>query len=165
MSRNFGPGGSGSEASTPGGRPGRRRRDRARRDRRGGHVAVPPVHPAPRRRPPGAQRAGAPPLRLGRVRRRGPRPRRAQRRGRRLLRSGKRNEDRSRVVPRIGPPAGCPGLAALVTMIPETRAPLQWRLPPVAVLLTAVVLIGCAEVGGASMVRFKVELTRWARHA
>ena len=50
-------------------------------------------------------------------------------------------------------------------MIPETRAPLQWRLPPVAVLLTAVVLIGCAEVGGASMVRFKVELTRWARHA
>src|SRR5204863_8977258 len=31
--------------------------------------------------------------------------------------------------------------------------------------LTAVVLIGCAEVGGASMVRFKVELTRWARHA
>src|SRR5206468_802643 len=82
----------------------------------------------------------------------------------RLLRSGKRNEDRSRVVPRLGPPTECPGLAALVTMIPETRAPLQWRLPPVAVLLTAVVLIGCAEVGGASMVRFKVELTRWARH-
>jgi hypothetical protein len=26
-----------------------------------------------------------------------------------------------------------------------------------------VLLIGCAEVGGASMVRFKLELTRWAR--
>ena len=50
-------------------------------------------------------------------------------------------------------------------MIPETRPPLQWRLPPRAVLLTAVVLIVCAEVGGASMVRFKLELTRWARQA
>ena len=38
-----------------------------------------------------------------------------------------------------------------------------WRLPPVASLLAAVLLIGCAEVGGASMVRFKLELTRWAR--
>jgi hypothetical protein len=33
----------------------------------------------------------------------------------------------------------------------------------VASLLAAVLLIGCAEVGGASMVRFKLELTRWAR--
>jgi hypothetical protein len=33
----------------------------------------------------------------------------------------------------------------------------------VAVLLVAVVLIVCAEVGGAAMARFKVELTRWAR--
>ncbi len=40
-----------------------------------------------------------------------------------------------------------------------------WRLPPVWVLLVAVVLIVCAEVGGASMARFKVELTRWARGA
>lgn len=38
-----------------------------------------------------------------------------------------------------------------------------WRLPPVWVLLVAVVLIVCAEVGGASMARFKLELTRWAR--
>ncbi len=38
-----------------------------------------------------------------------------------------------------------------------------WRLPPVWVLLVAVLLIVCAEVGGASMARFKVELTRWAR--
>jgi len=38
-----------------------------------------------------------------------------------------------------------------------------WRLPPVWVLLVAVVLIVCAEVGGASMSRFKIELTRWAR--
>jgi hypothetical protein len=38
-----------------------------------------------------------------------------------------------------------------------------WRLPPLWVLLVAVVLIVCAEVGGASMSRFKIELTRWAR--
>src|SRR6059058_26769 len=50
-------------------------------------------------------------------------------------------------------------------MIPASRTPLQWRVPPVPVLLTAVVLIVCAEVGGASMVRFKLELTRWARNA
>ncbi len=41
----------------------------------------------------------------------------------------------------------------------------SWRLPPVWVALVAVVLIVCAELGGASMVRFKVELTRWARGA
>ena len=38
-----------------------------------------------------------------------------------------------------------------------------WRLPPLASLLAAIVLIACAEVGGASMVKFKLELTRWAR--
>jgi hypothetical protein len=38
-----------------------------------------------------------------------------------------------------------------------------WRLPPLATLLTAILLIACAEVGGASMVKFKLELTRWAR--
>ena len=38
-----------------------------------------------------------------------------------------------------------------------------WRLPPLASLLAAVLLIACAEVGGASMVKFKLELTRWAR--
>ena len=38
-----------------------------------------------------------------------------------------------------------------------------WRRPPVASLLAAIVLIACAEVGGASMVKFKLELTRWAR--
>ena len=41
--------------------------------------------------------------------------------------------------------------------------PLAWRLPPRWVLLVALVLILCAEVGGASMVRFKLEVTRWAR--
>ena len=41
----------------------------------------------------------------------------------------------------------------------------SWRLPPVWVLLVAVLLIVCAEIGGASMARFKVELTRWARGA
>ena len=38
-----------------------------------------------------------------------------------------------------------------------------WRLPPRAVLLAAVVLIAGAEVGGAAMARFKLELARWAR--
>jgi hypothetical protein len=33
------------------------------------------------------------------------------------------------------------------------------------VLLVAILLIVCAEVGGASMVRFKVDLARWARSA
>src|SRR3989454_8116127 len=60
---------------------------------------------------------------------------------------------------RVAPTAGHPGMS------PDSRPPLQWRLPPVPVLLTAVVLIVCAEVGGASMVRFKLELTRWARQA
>jgi hypothetical protein len=40
-----------------------------------------------------------------------------------------------------------------------------WRVPPRWVLLIAVLSIVCAEVGGASMARFKVELTRWARDA
>jgi hypothetical protein len=38
-----------------------------------------------------------------------------------------------------------------------------WRVPPTWVLLVAVALIAVAEVGGASMVQFKLELTRWAR--
>ena len=38
-----------------------------------------------------------------------------------------------------------------------------WRVPPLAALLAAILLIACAEVGGASMVRFKLDLTRWAR--
>ena len=38
-----------------------------------------------------------------------------------------------------------------------------WRLPPRAVLLAAIVLLVAAEVGGASMARYKLELARWAR--
>jgi len=38
-----------------------------------------------------------------------------------------------------------------------------WRVPPRWVLLVALLSIACAEIGGASMARFKVELTRWAR--
>jgi len=45
---------------------------------------------------------------------------------------------------------------------PSTGEP-TWRLPPRGVLLAAVVLLVAAEVGGASMARFKVELARWAR--
>jgi len=44
-----------------------------------------------------------------------------------------------------------------------TPPPATWRLPPRATLLVAVVLLVAAEVGGASMARFKVELARWAR--
>ena len=40
-----------------------------------------------------------------------------------------------------------------------------WRPPPLASLLAAILLIACAEVGGASMVKFRLELTRWARGA
>jgi hypothetical protein len=39
----------------------------------------------------------------------------------------------------------------------------SWRLPPRAVLLTAVLLLLAAEVGGASMARYKLDLGRWAR--
>jgi len=42
-------------------------------------------------------------------------------------------------------------------------APEVWRVPPLPALLAAILLIACAEVGGASMVKFKLELTRWAR--
>ena len=38
-----------------------------------------------------------------------------------------------------------------------------WKLPPLAALLVAILLIACAEVGGASMVRFKLDLARWVR--
>ena len=38
-----------------------------------------------------------------------------------------------------------------------------WRLPPRGVLLAAVLLLVVAEVGGASMSRYKLELARWAR--
>jgi hypothetical protein len=44
-----------------------------------------------------------------------------------------------------------------------TPPPATWRLPPRATLLAAIVLLVAAEVGGASMARFKVELARWAR--
>jgi hypothetical protein len=42
-------------------------------------------------------------------------------------------------------------------------APDTWRVPSPWVLVVAVLLIAVAEVGGASMVKFKLELTRWAR--
>ena len=38
-----------------------------------------------------------------------------------------------------------------------------WRLPPRGVLLAAILLLVAAEVGGASMARYKLELARWAR--
>jgi hypothetical protein len=43
------------------------------------------------------------------------------------------------------------------------RTPPTWRNPPLATVLVAILLIAAAEAGGASMVRFKVELARWAR--
>jgi len=38
-----------------------------------------------------------------------------------------------------------------------------WQLPPRSVLLAAILLLVAAEVGGASMSRYKLELARWAR--
>ena len=38
-----------------------------------------------------------------------------------------------------------------------------WQRPPLAAILIAIALIAIAEVGGASMVKFKLEVTRWAR--
>jgi hypothetical protein len=38
-----------------------------------------------------------------------------------------------------------------------------WRRPPLLTLVAAILLIACAEVGGASMARFKLELARGAR--
>ena len=45
---------------------------------------------------------------------------------------------------------------------PSNQSP-TWRLPPIPVLLVGVVLIAAAEVGGGSMVQWKLELSRWAR--
>ena len=42
---------------------------------------------------------------------------------------------------------------------------MTWSRPPIVVLFVAVLLIACAEVGGASMVRFKLEIARWVRSA
>src|SRR3989442_11899700 len=63
------------------------------------------------------------------------------------------------------PARACPTRRSLAKMRRDAPNPPHYRLPPVPVLLSAVVLIVCAEVGGASMVRFKLELTRWARNA
>ena len=41
----------------------------------------------------------------------------------------------------------------------------HWQRPPLGAILAAVALIAIAEVGGASMVRFKLDVTRWARSA
>src|SRR5207245_2128394 len=38
-----------------------------------------------------------------------------------------------------------------------------WRLPPTPALLVALLLIACAEIGGAPRGRFKLALARWAR--
>lgn len=38
-----------------------------------------------------------------------------------------------------------------------------WTRPPLGVVLVAIALIAIAEVGGAAMVRFKLEASRWVR--
>ena len=38
-----------------------------------------------------------------------------------------------------------------------------WTRPPLGVVLVAITLIAVAEVGGAAMVRFKLEASRWVR--
>lgn len=54
---------------------------------------------------------------------------------------------------------------ALALPVDIARPARTWRFPPLSAVLVAVILIACAEVGGASMVRFKLELTRWVRGA
>lgn len=39
----------------------------------------------------------------------------------------------------------------------------HWQRPPTGAILVALLLIAVAEIGGASMVRFKFELARWTR--
>ncbi len=46
----------------------------------------------------------------------------------------------------------------------STPPPDTWRLPPRGVLLAAVLLLLAAEIGGASMARYKLDLARWARN-
>lgn len=47
-----------------------------------------------------------------------------------------------------------------------TAAPAaHWQRPPLGAILVAILLIAVAEVGGASMVRFKLDVARWARSA
>lgn len=47
--------------------------------------------------------------------------------------------------------------------LPAAADATVWRCPPRGVLFVAVVLIAVAEVGGGSMVQFKLELARWVR--
>jgi hypothetical protein len=42
-------------------------------------------------------------------------------------------------------------------------APGTWLVPPLASILTAMLLIAAGELGGASMAKFRIELARWAR--
>ena len=48
-------------------------------------------------------------------------------------------------------------------MSAESPADDLWRRPPLVVLLVAIVLIACAEVGGGAMARFRLDLARWVR--
>src|SRR5207247_57074 len=93
-----------------------------------------------------------------RRRRAGSRARRRDRAGRALDPHAARHRgDR-----RSGRPAARHRAPTRMTVAAE---PHPWHVPPRWVLLVAVLSIVCAEVGGASMARFKVELTRWARDA
>jgi hypothetical protein len=44
-----------------------------------------------------------------------------------------------------------------------TSADRLWQRPPLPVILAAITLIAIAEVGGAAMVRFKLDASRWVR--
>src|SRR5262249_53991912 len=53
-----------------------------------------------------------------------------------------------------------PGCCPDAAMTAPTTA--TWQLPPRGVLLVAILLLVTAELGGAPMSRYKVELARWA---
>src|SRR5262249_23997762 len=92
----------------------------------------------------------------------GRRPRARPRRRRDVRRALGAHTPRERCHPGPGRAARRARDATHAHLMTEGAQP-TWRLPPVPALLIAVLLIACAEVGGASMVRFQLGLSRWAR--
>src|SRR5262249_4828774 len=101
--------------------------------------------------------------RLSGVRVRGPERRPRQRHRAR----GEMDPHPARLRPDRGPDRSGAGVGAALRSAPPAawRPPptATWRLPPRGVLRAAVVLLVAAELGGASMGPYKVELQRWAR--
>jgi len=61
----------------------------------------------------------------------------------------------------VNPRSEAVHVTAVAPRQPDAQAP--WTVPPLSTILVALLLILFAEAGGASMVRFKLELSRWVR--